>query len=149
MLLVRVHGARPFPCCMSMSMSKPLVRVCVSVCVFVCVRVRVYKCRTVRHPISPVPEWKKLTMPGPIRYRTKPAQSGISLVRYRNEIMDAGIPMPALLSSMPMPSYGLNQYQSDPIRKSFPSKMFFSLCVCSGSGSCSCCMDMKTTWKWG
>jgi hypothetical protein len=45
-------------------------------------------------------------MPGPIRYRAKPAQSGISLVRYRNEIMDAGMPM--LLSSMPMPSYVVN-----------------------------------------
>jgi hypothetical protein len=26
-------------------------------------------------------------------------------VRYRNKIMDAGMPMPALILSMPMPSY--------------------------------------------
>jgi hypothetical protein len=45
-------------------------------------------------------------MPEQVRYRTKPAQSGISLVQYRNKIMDAGMPMPALVSSMPMPSYG-------------------------------------------
>ncbi len=30
------------------------------------------------------------------------------LVRYRTEIMDARIPMPALVSLMPMPSYGEN-----------------------------------------
>jgi hypothetical protein len=47
-------------------------------------------------------------MPGLIWYRTKPAQSGISLVWYRNEIMDAGMPMPALVSPMPMPSYDEN-----------------------------------------
>jgi hypothetical protein len=51
-------------------------------------------------------------MLGPIRYRTKPAQSGISLVRYRNEIIDAGMPMLALVSSMPMPSYGYNLDQN-------------------------------------
>jgi hypothetical protein len=45
-------------------------------------------------------------MPGIVRYRTKPRQSGIFLVRYRTEIIDAGMPMPALVSSTPMPSYG-------------------------------------------
>ncbi len=35
------------------------------------------ECRTFRYPISPVPEWKKLTMPEVVRYRTKPTQSGI------------------------------------------------------------------------
>jgi hypothetical protein len=45
-----------------------------------------YKCCSVWHPISPVPEWKKLTMPGLIRYWTKLTQSSIFLVRYQTEI---------------------------------------------------------------
>ncbi len=64
------------------------------------------ECRTVRHPVSPIPDWKKLTMPKPVRYWTKLTQSGIFLVRYQTIIRDAGMPMPALVSSMPMPSYG-------------------------------------------
>jgi hypothetical protein len=50
---------------------------------------------------------KKLMMLGIVRYRTKPRQSGIFLVRYRTEIIDAGMPMPELVSSMPMPSYAI------------------------------------------
>jgi hypothetical protein len=34
---------------------------------------------------------KKLMMPGVVRYRTKPRQSGIFLVRYRTKIIDAGV----------------------------------------------------------
>ncbi len=52
---------------------------------------------------------KKLTMPKPVRYRTKLTQSGIFLVRYQTKIRYAGMPMPALISSMPMPSYGIRQ----------------------------------------
>ncbi len=63
------------------------------------------ECRTVRHPVSPVPDWKKLMMPEQVRYQTKLTQSGIFLVQYRTKIQDAGMPMPALVSSMPMPSY--------------------------------------------
>jgi hypothetical protein len=48
---------------------------------------------------------KKLTMPGMVRYRTKPSQSGIFLVRYQTEIIDAGMPIAGLVSLMPMPSY--------------------------------------------
>jgi hypothetical protein len=44
-------------------------------------------------------------MPEQVRYRNKRTSSGIFLVWYRNKIMDAGMPMPALVSSMPMPSY--------------------------------------------
>jgi hypothetical protein len=44
-------------------------------------------------------------MPKQVRYRTKLTQSGIFLVRYRTKIQDAGMPMSALVSSMPMPSY--------------------------------------------
>ncbi len=53
--------------------------------------------RTIRYPVSPVPEWKKLNMPELLRYRTKPMQSGIFLVQYRTELVDAGMPMPALI----------------------------------------------------
>ncbi len=38
------------------------------------------ECRTVRHPVCLVPEYKKITMPEQVRYRTKPTQSGISLL---------------------------------------------------------------------
>jgi hypothetical protein len=44
-------------------------------------------------------------MPGLIQYRTKPTQSGIFLVQYWIEIMDVGMLMPSLVSSMPMTSY--------------------------------------------
>jgi hypothetical protein len=62
--------------------------------------------RTVWHPVSPVPDWKKLMMPEQVRYQTKLTQSGIFWVRYRTKSQDAGMPMPALVSSMLMPSYG-------------------------------------------
>ncbi len=65
------------------------------------------ECQTVWHPISPVPDWKKLTMLGLVRYRTSPRQSGIFLVWYGTGIIDAGMPMPALVSLMLMPSYGV------------------------------------------
>jgi hypothetical protein len=44
-------------------------------------------------------------MPKQVWYRTKLNQSGIFLVRYRSKIQDAGVLMPALVYSMPMPSY--------------------------------------------
>jgi hypothetical protein len=85
-------------CFMSMSMSMYIY-------------VEMPECRTVQHLVSPVPDWKKLAMPEQVRYRTKVTQSGIYLVRYlikMTKIRDAGMPMPALVSSMPMPSYGTN-----------------------------------------
>jgi hypothetical protein len=48
-------------------------------------------------------------MPELVRYRTKPTQSSIFLVWYRTELVDAGMPMPALFFLMPMPSYALLQ----------------------------------------
>jgi hypothetical protein len=39
------------------------------------------------------------------RYRNKVTQSGIFLARYRTEMADAGMPMPALVFWMPMPTY--------------------------------------------
>ncbi len=50
------------------------------------------ECRTVRHPVSPVPEWPKIPMLEPARYRNKKTQSGTGMLRYRNEIQDAGLP---------------------------------------------------------
>ncbi len=40
---------------------------------------------TVRHPVSPVPEWTTLPMPEPVRYRNKGTQSGTGMIRYRND----------------------------------------------------------------
>jgi hypothetical protein len=45
-------------------------------------------------------------MPELIRYRNKTTQSGIFFVRYPTEMTDAGMPMPALVFWMPMPTYG-------------------------------------------
>jgi hypothetical protein len=57
-------------------------------------------------------------MPEPIRYRIKVMQSGIFLIRYRTEMTDAGMPMPALVSWMPMPTYdnyaGANSRRKSP-----------------------------------
>jgi hypothetical protein len=49
-------------------------------------------------------------MPELVRYRNKPTQSGIFMVRYRIEFVDAGMLMPALVLLLPMPSYA--QYTS-------------------------------------
>jgi hypothetical protein len=45
-------------------------------------------------------------MPEQLRYRNKAAQSDIFLARYRTEMTDAGMPIPALVFWMPMPTYG-------------------------------------------
>jgi hypothetical protein len=95
-LHVHVHVASPCQCCMPMSMS-------------MFIYIEMPECWTVRHPVSPVPDWKKLTIPEQVRYRTKLTQSGIFVVRYRTKIRDAGMPMPALVFSMPMPSPGKYQ----------------------------------------
>ncbi len=89
---VHVHDACPCQCCMSMAMSMYIY-------------IEMLEYWTVRRPVSPVPNWKKLMMPEQARYWTKVTQSGIFLVRYRTKIRDAGMPMPALVSSMLMPSY--------------------------------------------
>ncbi len=78
------------------------VFMCVFVCVFVCINAGMPDCPAYYQSGTRL---KKLTMPEIIRYRTKPRQSGIFLVRYRTEIIDTGMPMPALVSLMPMPSY--------------------------------------------
>ncbi len=82
--------------------------VCVCECVFVCVLV--FMCINTGMSDCPASDqsgtrMKKLTMLGQVRYLTKPRQSSNFLVQYRIEIIDAGMPMPALVSWMPMPSY--------------------------------------------
>jgi hypothetical protein len=69
------------------------------------VHVHTYK-NAGRHPASSQSDTglKKLTIPEQVRYRTKLTQSGIFVVQYRTKIRDAGMPMPALVFSMPMPS---------------------------------------------
>jgi hypothetical protein len=52
-------------------------------------------------------------MPEPVLYRNKKTQSGIFMVRYRTEMTDAGMPMPALVFWMPMPNYARDKEYSD------------------------------------
>ncbi len=56
-------------------------------------------------PVIPVLEWTKMPMLEHFRYHNKRTQSGTGMLRYRTEIQDAGMLMPAAASiSMPMPS---------------------------------------------
>jgi hypothetical protein len=48
---------------------------------------------------------KKINDAATFRYRTEVTQSDIFLHRYRTKMTDAGMPMPALVFSMPMPTY--------------------------------------------
>ncbi len=76
---------------MFLSMFMPhIIGVCVCECLFV--GVFVFVCINAGLSGNRI---KKLTMPGQVRYRTKPRQSGIFLVRYRTVIIDAGMPMPS------------------------------------------------------
>jgi hypothetical protein len=89
-LHVHVHAACPCscPCCIPCQcciLCQCFMSMSMSMCTYTYVEMP--ECRTVRHPVSLVPDWKKLTMPEQVRYRTK--------------IWDAGMPMPALVSSMP------------------------------------------------
>jgi hypothetical protein len=102
----------PCPCCMSMSIMRLHVHVacpcqcCMSMSMSMYIYIEMPECRTVRHLVSLVSDWKKLMMLEQVRYQTKLTQSGIFLVWYRTKIRDAGMPVPVLVSSMPMPSYG-------------------------------------------
>ncbi len=60
------------------------------------------ECRTVRHLVSPVPDWQEISMPEPVRYQNKKTLSGTGMLRYRTEM----IPMPAASALMSMPNYG-------------------------------------------
>jgi hypothetical protein len=104
MLYDQSYAACPCPCCMSMSILHVHVHVNAA-CPWQSPCTYIYKYRTVQHPVSLVSDWKKLTMPEQVRYRTKLTQSGIFLVRYWIKIRDAGMLMPALVSLMSRPSY--------------------------------------------
>ncbi len=78
-----------------MSMSIPLVRV--RACVCVRVHVRMYK----------MPECPASDQSSTGIKKTKLMKSGIFSVRYRTEIMNAGMSMLALVCLMRMPSYGV------------------------------------------
>jgi hypothetical protein len=47
----------------------------------------------------------KMPKPEPLEYWNNGTQSGTGMLPYWTEIQDAGMPMPAALTSMPMPSY--------------------------------------------
>jgi hypothetical protein len=51
---------------------------------------------------------KKITILEQVWYWTKLTQSGSLVVRYRTKIWDAGMPIPALVFSMLMPSPGFD-----------------------------------------
>jgi hypothetical protein len=98
MLHVHVHAACPCPCCMSMSMLHAHVNV----------HVHIYRNAEMLDRLASSQSGtglKKLTILEQVRYRTNLTQSGIFLVRYQTKIRDAGMPMPALVFSMPMPRY--------------------------------------------
>jgi hypothetical protein len=73
--------------------------------VHVRVRVCVYKCRNAE--LSGIPS-EKTNDAGSGLVPDQVRQSGIFLVRYRTGIIDAGMPMPALASLMPMPRYEIS-----------------------------------------
>jgi hypothetical protein len=82
--------------------------------------------RTVRHLIIPVPERRKMSMPEPVRYRKKETQSDTEILRYRTELLNAGLLMPAASASMPVPSYGTfpayNPSLKIPVQRPIPKR---------------------------
>ncbi len=52
-------------------------------------------------------KYGKIPIPEPFWYRIKETQSGTGMLRYRTEMQDAGMLMPAESASMPMPSYAI------------------------------------------
>ncbi len=80
----------------------------VFVCMFVCINAGMPDCPASDQSGT---RMKKVTMPGQVWYQTKPTQSGVFLVRYRNENIDTGMLMPALVFWMPMPSYAHRHMQ--------------------------------------
>jgi hypothetical protein len=61
------------------------------------------ECQTVQHPVRYRNEKTNDTRTDLVLDQADAVRH--FLVRYRTEIMDAGMPMPALISSMLMPSY--------------------------------------------
>jgi hypothetical protein len=59
------------------------------------------ECRTVRLPVSPVPELNRMPIPEPVRYQNKGTQSDTGMLRYRTEMSGTGMPIPAASALMP------------------------------------------------
>ena len=57
-----------------------------------------------------------MLMPEPVQYRNKRTQSGTGMLRYRTEKLDARMPMPAALPTMPMPSYAVQLFKLSEIK---------------------------------
>ncbi len=98
LFMIHVHVHASCPCCTSMFLSifSPVHHRSVCVCEYVFVCVFFFVCINAGMPDCPGSDqsgigMKKLTMPG--------------MVLYRTEIINAVMPMPALVSSMLMPSY--------------------------------------------
>jgi hypothetical protein len=55
-----------------------------------------------------------MPMPGAVQYQNKGIQSGTGVIPNQTGLPDAGMPMPAALDSMSMPSYGRELHHKDP-----------------------------------
>jgi hypothetical protein len=69
------------------------------------------KCRTVHHPVSSDTGMLKNADAGPVRYWNKRTQSGIGMSR--NEMLNAGMPMPAASVSIHVPSCMENRRENN------------------------------------
>ncbi len=76
---------------------------CICVCVCMCISAGIPDCPASDQSGTGM---KKSNNAGTYPVLDKADAFQHTLVRYRTEIMDAGMPMPALVSSMLMPSYG-------------------------------------------
>jgi hypothetical protein len=61
------------------------------------------ECRTVRHLVSPVPEWKRVPMPEPVRNLNKKTQSVTGILRCQTDMSVIGMPMAVASALIPMP----------------------------------------------
>ncbi len=73
------------------------------VCVFVCINAGMSNCPASDQSGTGLKKTNDAGT-GPVPDQAKAVRH--FFVRYRTGIIDAGVPMPALVSSMPMPSYG-------------------------------------------
>ncbi len=116
MLYDQSHAACPCPCCMSMSILQfhdhvaCLYQCCMPMSMSMYIYIQMPECWRVRHSVTPVLDWKKLTKPGQDRSCTRLSWHSPAFfkVQYRTKIRDAGMPMLVLVFSLPMPSYGKN-----------------------------------------
>jgi hypothetical protein len=56
-------------------------------------------------------------MPEQVQYQTKLTQSSIFLAQYLTELVDAGMPMPALVFLIPMTSYAVHCQSNSVLRE--------------------------------